>query len=137
MSFEMVPSAHSLPAGVGIRVEKAYNVRHETGSVFSIVDVVYGGKKIVAAALGEVPLGEENLDAVRQVLEEAKQSFHKNMWGNQLTGLYCETDAFRFLRSDPLDENGHMHYTGQGYVPKMLVQIKVGVSWYDLNVTVA
>jgi len=130
MSSKLTPGAYG-------ELELAYNVRSSKKTA-SIVDLIHRGKKIVACSIGKLPMGEDNVEAVNKALEEAKKWIgHHGMQSQTGTGLYWETETFRFLRSDPLNDEGRMYYTGQGYVPNLLVQIKVDVNWCDLTLTVA
>jgi len=78
---------------------------------------------------------EHAIAILNQTIPEFLTSFNKCMWGDENNhGIYLEKDSFRFLRSDRLDDDGRLVYTGQGYIPAIVVQIEIGGTWYDVYI---
>lgn len=129
MSSKIVPGPYNPE-------ERAYNTR--CSSTFQVESWNLRTKKIESAQISPLlTLTDLALGDLRKHILEFVDVFSKNMWTDEKKeeGIYLESDSFRFLRSDRLDQNGHMYYTGQGYMPAIVVQIKIGEVWHDLKIT--
>lgn len=75
------------------------------------------------------------LKLLNATVKSFRAAFEKNRWGDEETGVYHETERFRFLQSDHLTEQGQAVYMGQGYEPNLIIQVKIGGAWHDVKVS--
>jgi hypothetical protein len=110
----------------------AYNIRVYDST--KTKEWVLRTKEIKSAELPPLMiLSPVAIEMLKSEVSHFLESYKKSMWGDENNhGIYWESVNFRFLRSDYLDENGILVYTGQGYVPSIIVQINLGGTWYDL-----